>query len=195
MYRQIMEERLVCVVVQSMDLRLSLTLTLCKRFSKVMSMEELDVAYYRKYLLNLDGLCLIISAGLIHSAFEETVGANGHTMIPVMDNEHLPLPKKHKILILPEDREEDVLRKVEAAGHNLKDSVMPETLSERETEVVRFVALGHTNKEIADMLFISPHTVMTHRKNISTKLGIKTISGLTVYAILKNIIRIDEAEV
>ncbi len=66
-------------------------------------------------------------------------------------------------------------------------------LSEREKEVVRQVALGKTNKEIAEELFISTHTVITHRKNITGKLGIKTVSGLTVYAILNNIIDIDEA--
>ena len=66
-------------------------------------------------------------------------------------------------------------------------------LSEREKEVVRQVALGKTNKEIAEELYISTHTVITHRKNITGKLGIKTVSGLTVYAILNNIIDIDEA--
>ena len=66
-------------------------------------------------------------------------------------------------------------------------------LSEREKEVVKQIALGRTNKEIADLLFISTHTVITHRKNITGKLGIKTVSGITVYAILNNIIEIDEA--
>ncbi|MCF6366519.1 MAG: response regulator transcription factor [Bacteroidales bacterium] len=65
-------------------------------------------------------------------------------------------------------------------------------LSGREKDVVRQIALGKTNKEIAEELFISTHTVITHRKNITGKLGIKTVSGLTVYAILNNIIDIDE---
>jgi len=66
-------------------------------------------------------------------------------------------------------------------------------LSEREKEVLRQVAMGKTNKEIAEALFISMHTVITHRKNITGKLEIKTVAGLTVYAILNNIIDIDEA--
>lgn len=61
-------------------------------------------------------------------------------------------------------------------------------LTERETEVVKLIALGKTNKEMADELFISIHTVISHRKNITEKLGIKSISGLTVYAILNNLI-------
>ena len=65
-------------------------------------------------------------------------------------------------------------------------------LSERETDILREVALGKTNKEIADHLFISAHTVITHRKNITRKLGIKTVSGLTVYAILNKIIQMEE---
>ena len=65
-------------------------------------------------------------------------------------------------------------------------------LSEREKSIVYHVALGLTANEIAEKLFISSHTVITHRKNISKKLGIKTVSGLTVYAILNNIVSFDE---
>ena len=65
-------------------------------------------------------------------------------------------------------------------------------LSPRETTIVRLVSMGLTNRQIADNLFLSAHTVMTHRKNISSKLGIKSVSGLTVYAIVNNIITIEE---
>lgn len=61
-------------------------------------------------------------------------------------------------------------------------------LTDREIDVLTQVALGKTNKEIADALCISIHTVISHRKNITEKLGIKSISGLTVYAILNNLI-------
>jgi DNA-binding CsgD family transcriptional regulator len=63
-----------------------------------------------------------------------------------------------------------------------------EELSVREKEVLKLVALGHSNKVIAEKLFISIHTVISHRKNITEKTGIKSISGLTVYAILNNLI-------
>ena len=63
-----------------------------------------------------------------------------------------------------------------------------EELSNREIDVLKLVALGYSNKEIADQLFISTYTVMSHRKNITEKLGIKSISGLTVYAIINSYI-------
>jgi DNA-binding CsgD family transcriptional regulator len=61
-------------------------------------------------------------------------------------------------------------------------------ISEREKDILTQVALGLSNKEIAEKLFISINTVITHRKNITEKLGIKTIAGLTIYAILNNYI-------
>jgi len=65
-------------------------------------------------------------------------------------------------------------------------------LSKREIDVLRLVSKGLANKEIADKLSISIHTVISHRKNISEKTGIKSSSGLTMYAVLKKIIDIDE---
>jgi len=74
-----------------------------------------------------------------------------------------------------------------------RDSETPSMeLSPRETTIVRLVSMGLTNRQIAEKLFLSAHTVMTHRKNISGKLGIKSVSGLTVYAIVNNIITIEE---
>ena len=65
-------------------------------------------------------------------------------------------------------------------------------LSDREIDVLKLITKGLKNKEIADKLFISTHTVITHRKNITEKLNIKSVSGLTVYAALKKIINIDD---
>ncbi len=62
------------------------------------------------------------------------------------------------------------------------------SLSEREVDVLKLVAKGYSNKEIGEKLYISFHTVISHRKNITKKLGIKSISGLTVYAILNKLI-------
>lgn len=67
-------------------------------------------------------------------------------------------------------------------------------LSDREKEVLVLVARGLLNKEIADKLNISINTVITHRKNITRKTGIKTAPGLTVYSILNGLVDINSIE-
>lgn len=62
------------------------------------------------------------------------------------------------------------------------------SLSKRELEVIRLISDGLTNKKIADTLFLSTHTVNTHRKNIMTKLGLKNTAGIVIYAFKENII-------
>ena len=61
-------------------------------------------------------------------------------------------------------------------------------LSDREKDVLVCLSKGLKNNEIADQLNISVHTVITHRKNIVRKTGIKSVAALTVYAILNNLI-------
>lgn len=70
------------------------------------------------------------------------------------------------------------------------DSDEPDTdpLSDREKDVLVCLSKGLKNNEIADELNISVHTVITHRKNIVRKTGIKSVAALTVYAILNNLI-------
>ena len=67
-----------------------------------------------------------------------------------------------------------------------------EQLSDREKDVLILITKGLLNKEIADKLNISIHTVISHRKNISTKTGIKSQSGLTIYALTKKLISIED---
>ncbi|MDE6347367.1 MAG: LuxR C-terminal-related transcriptional regulator [Bacteroides sp.] len=64
-------------------------------------------------------------------------------------------------------------------------------LSGREIEVLALVAKGLINKEIADRLNISLTTVISHRKNITEKLGIKSVSGLTIYAVMNGYVEAD----
>jgi len=65
-----------------------------------------------------------------------------------------------------------------------------EQLSERELDVLRLLVKGNMNKEIADKLNISVHTVISHRKSITQKTGIKTEAGLTIYALSNKIINL-----
>lgn len=67
-------------------------------------------------------------------------------------------------------------------------------LSDREKEVLKLVCTGKLNKEIADELNISMHTVISHRKNICAKLNIKSVPALTIYAVLNGIIPKEEIE-
>lgn len=66
------------------------------------------------------------------------------------------------------------------------------TLSIREKEIITCVVKGFTNKEIAQSLFLSTHTVISHRRNIARKLEIHSTAGLTVYAIMNKLIEMDE---
>lgn len=65
-------------------------------------------------------------------------------------------------------------------------------LSEREQEIVHWVVCGLSNKQIGERLFISPNTVLTHRKNIARKLDIHSVAGLTIYAIVNGIVEIGD---
>lgn len=69
-----------------------------------------------------------------------------------------------------------------------------ETLSEREKDVIIGVVQGLTNKEIAEKLFIAPNTVITHRRNIARKLQIHSTAGLTIYAIVNQLVDISSVE-
>lgn len=59
----------------------------------------------------------------------------------------------------------------------------PVMMSDRENEIIVLIAEGYTNDQIAEMLFLSKHTVNTHRKNILFKLGVKNTAGIVMYAV------------
>ncbi|HBG69802.1 MAG: hypothetical protein A2W93_00290 [Bacteroidetes bacterium GWF2_43_63] len=82
------------------------------------------------------------------------------------------------------------VRKLFSADIQLKQTAET-ALSERETDVLKLLAVGMSNKEIADKLNISINTVISHRKNLTQKTGIKTVSGLTIYAVVNKLISID----
>ncbi len=77
-------------------------------------------------------------------------------------------------------------------GTNVAEKAKPETLSDREKDIIACVTKGMSNKEIADSLYLSVHTVTTHRRNISNKLQIHTTAGLTIYAIANKLVNIED---
>ena len=111
------------------------------------------------------------------------------------------LPRKAKTIVLnKEDIDEmntlqpsaseneliDMLSRLLRTGK--KEENTSTALSSREIEVLRLIASGHINKEIAQELNISINTVLTHRKNLTAKLGIKSVSGLSFYAMMNGIV-------
>ncbi len=99
--------------------------------------------------------------------------------------------------VLDSDNQQEILEKFQGFfsedENPSQNSNGQNMLSDRETEVLKEVARGFSNKEIADKLHISINTVITHRKNITEKLGVKTVSALTVYALINNLIAPEEA--
>lgn len=92
------------------------------------------------------------------------------------------------------DSEESIVSticKLDSEEDTSNQNQLQEILTERETDVLKLLAKGFANKEIADKLNISINTVITHRKNISQKTGIKSVSGLTIYAVVQKLISID----
>lgn len=89
-----------------------------------------------------------------------------------------------------------IIKKIRNASESKQDNTKntDEELSAREKEILICVAKGMLNKEIADKFSISIYTVITHRKNITRKTGIKTVAGLTVFALLNNLIDISSFE-
>ncbi len=89
-----------------------------------------------------------------------------------------------------------VIRKILSATDSRQTDTASDgdELSAREKEILVCVAQGMLNKEIADKFSLSIYTVITHRKNITRKTGIKTVAGLTVYAILNNLIDINSVQ-
>ena len=91
------------------------------------------------------------------------------------------------------DSAEQIKTKVESViSKNKQDDSDKQELSQREKEIVSCIVKGLTNKQIAEVLHLSVHTVMTHRRNISGKLQIHSSAGLAIYAIVNQLVSLDE---
>lgn len=93
------------------------------------------------------------------------------------------------------DDVEAITEKIKTLSSQQEESNnIKEPLSNREKEIIVLVVKGMTNKEIADKLFLSVHTVITHRRNIARKLEIHSATGLTIYAIVNKLVDITELQ-
>ena len=102
--------------------------------------------------------------------------------------DHTMLTPYHGVIEINDTRSKIIGKMNEFAQSEATKNADDVELSKRETDVLVAVAKGMMNKEIADQMNISIHTVISHRKNITRKTGIKSVSGLTVYALLNNLI-------
>jgi DNA-binding CsgD family transcriptional regulator len=145
------------------------------------------------------GDLLIISSSFLHKCSPDLIQHvqkqfNSTVCILISDSDILPENSlKFTEIIEFIDQDKTIVRKLErqltVIYHHSPVQNTSEEISDREKDVLRLVAIGLTNKEIGDKLFISTHTVITHRKNITAKLGIKTIAGLTMYALINHLIK------
>ena len=83
-------------------------------------------------------------------------------------------------------------RLVTITDQHLNDVDSKQELSNREKEIVVCIVKGMTNKQMADVLCLSTHTIMAHRRNISNKLQIHSSAGLTIYAIVNKLVEIED---
>lgn len=92
------------------------------------------------------------------------------------------------------DTAEQIKEKIQQLQADLSegDEEPTEQLSTREKEIIVCVVKGMTNKQVADQLCLSIHTVITHRRNIAAKLQIHSSAGLTIYAIVNKLVELNE---
>jgi DNA-binding CsgD family transcriptional regulator len=150
------------------------------------------------HLETLELSCVIIDQAFIEDKHERDLlfQLKKDTIFIALTRDQNCLPRQNKydhIIRYDADKEKviPILEQILQKTESIENSTL---LSEREIDVLKLVALGFTNQQIADKLFISKHTVISHRKNITSKLGIKTVSGLTVYAVLNNLIPKDQIQ-
>lgn len=129
---------------------------------------------------------------LAHRSFFMAKGRQRHTIVLTLGNgPSQQLQGFHCVAVnVPEATLVKELLSLQHQGHPHGEHMPPmpqqaedRQLSDREIEVLALVAQGKINKEIADLLCIGLTTVITHRKNIQEKLGLKTVSALTIYAV------------
>ncbi len=137
---------------------------------------------------------------LTHRAFFSLGKRAHHTIVLTPSNDpNSQLQDFHCLCVnVPEATLIKELLNLQHAGHphgehlpELPRPAQDKILSDREIEVLSLVAQGKINKEIADQLCIGLTTVITHRKNIQEKLGLKSVSSLTIYAVMHGYVDIN----
>ena len=120
----------------------------------------------------------------LHDIYENEVWLRQHAMV----EDHIFVPAIRRLE--QQTKQSDVTRNITDMVFKAATGQNPDALSDREKEVIISLVQGMSNKEIADHLCISVNTVITHRRNIARKLQIHSPAGLTIYAIVNNLVDI-----
>ena len=140
-----------------------------------------------KYL-PLDGLHNNQLTATLHDIYENEAWLRQHAMVE--DDIFVPALRRPAQL----NKQSDVTRNISDMVFKAGTGQDPDALSDREKDVIISVVQGMSNKEIADHLFISVNTVITHRRNIARKLQIHSPAGLTIYAIVNGLVDISSVK-
>ncbi len=140
------------------------------------------------------GECFIISSDVFSTNIEYFLPCRTRIIVIckckcLKPNQNLEIGKSDIAYIYSDSSSEEIMELLKCRIlDNIESDENSGELSLREKEVLRELSSGKTNKEIARDLSISVNTVITHRKNISSKLGIKSVSGLSLYALMNGLI-------
>jgi regulator of cell morphogenesis and NO signaling len=140
-----------------------------------------------KYLPQ-DGLHNNQLTATLHDIYENEVWLRQHAMV----EDHIFVPAIRRLEQMV--KQNDVTRNISDMVFKAGTGQNPDALSDREKDVIISLVQGMSNKEIADHLCISVNTVITHRRNIAHKLQIHSPAGLTIYAIVNNLVDISSVK-
>ena len=138
-----------------------------------------------KYLPS-DGLHNNKLTATLHDIYDNEEWLRQHAMV----EDHIFVPAIRRLEQM--SKQNDVTKNI--TGMVLGAAQNADALSDRERDVIVSLVQGMSNKEIADHLFISVNTVITHRRNIARKLQIHSPAGLTIYAIINGLVDISSVK-
>ncbi|MBM2814742.1 MAG: DNA-binding response regulator [Ignavibacteria bacterium] len=192
----------IILIEKSWIIRTGLSILLLDEFKNVTIYEDAHDFESLVSMIEMTGSCCVIINSEImegmkrylhripeHSVIIPLVKSGSYASIPDSFKHRIDINEDKKMII------QTILRAIEPINSLNKNEIPIELLTKREQLILQLIAKGYSSKQIADYLGISLNTVITHRKNISAKLDIKTVSGLTVYAIINNLLRADETNI
>ncbi|MDO5570051.1 MAG: LuxR C-terminal-related transcriptional regulator [Bacteroidales bacterium] len=191
----------IWIISPSYIIRTSLVSLLRKKYKGALFKESFDLHNIREEVLDNNCDVIIIDNGFFSSiltqketAFVNAIKSLTNISLITFGNSDLSSSLLHSTINIY-DSPDIIYQKINhilEINKNSENKLNSEELSEREKEVLVNVVKGFTNKQIADNMNLSVHTIISHRKNISRKLDIKSSSGLTIYAIINNLIDVNE---